>query len=115
MMERQDILHEYFSLVKDLNQTNKFKNEQTQIVFEIEYQVNGQGVLFAMIYRQQKIMLCHQGYGDVWRVNDNSRYLILSDWLIQLLRIYNDAKLKLKMTFDDYFNQKFQELLAFKD
>ncbi len=114
MTQRHDILQEYFSLVKDLNQTNKFKIEQTQIIFEIEEIVNNRSILIAKISKEQKIRLCCLMTSKIWMVDQNTRYVNLSEWLVKLLHAYNNQKFDLKMTFNDYFKMKFDALLAFK-
>lgn len=114
MTQRQDILQEYFSLVKDLNQTNKFKNEQTQIRFEIEAFAGTPSVLFSKISNDQKIRLCNQVSCEVWRVDNSCKYVYLAQWMVILLQQYNIEKINLKMTFNDFFKIKFNALLAFK-
>lgn len=114
MHERQDILKEYFSLVKDLNQTNKFKNEQTQVCFQIEEQIKEQTVLVAKISKEQKIRLCCLMTSRIWMIDQNTKYVNLSEWLVKLLQAYNNQKLDLKVSFNDYFKMKFDILLAFK-
>ncbi len=114
MNERQDILQEYFSLVRDLNQTNKFKNEQTEVYFQIEEQIKEQTVLFAKIANEHKIRLCCLISSRAWIIDQNTKYIKLSEWLVMQLQDYDLRKLNLKMTFNDYFKMKFDVLLAFK-
>jgi hypothetical protein len=100
--------------VRDLNQTNKFKNEKTQIIFEIEELSDGQIVLLARISNGPKIRLCFRLSNRLWIVEQSAKYLHLSNWLLSLLKAYDNQKLNLKMTFNDYFKMKFDVLLAFK-
>lgn len=64
MPQRLDILQEYFSLVKDLNHTNKFKNEQTQLIFEIEGETARQ--LFAKLDKGKKYLICSHVRNSIW-------------------------------------------------
>ena len=114
MTQRHDNLKKYFCLVKDLRQKNKFNNEQTQVYFQIEEQIKEKSVLVAKISNQQRIRLCCLISSRAWIIDQNTKYIKLSEWLVMLLQDYDLKKLNLKMTFNDYFKMKFDALLAFK-
>ncbi len=104
MNERQDILKEYFSLVKDLNQTNKFKNEKTQIVFEIEGEIELQ--LIAKLENGKKYLICHQVRNSIWLPSKSTRYEKLSHFLCREISNYENNKLEIKLTFSEFLVQQ---------
>lgn len=52
-----DVKKEYFELVNKLNQSNKVKNQNTEVFFFIESDDSGIEKLFAAISEGQKILL----------------------------------------------------------
>ena len=56
----QIIKYEYFELIRKLNQTNKLKNQQTDICFYIDSANPDHLKLFAAVSENQKILLCEK-------------------------------------------------------
>ncbi len=104
MTERHDILQEYFSLVRDLNQTNKFKNEQTQITFMVEGDVDRQ--LFAKLDHGKKYLMCKKVENGKWRPSLPGKYENLSLFLCREISNYENNKLILKQTLTEFILQR---------
>lgn len=51
---------EYFELLRLLNKSNKTKNEVTKLTFIVESSDKYQGMLYASISKDQKVLLCTQ-------------------------------------------------------
>ena len=51
---------EYFELLRQLNKSNKTTNEVTKLSFIVENSDKYQGVLYASISKDQKVLLCTQ-------------------------------------------------------
>ncbi len=51
---------EYFELLRELNKSNKTKNEVTQLTFIVEESEQNQRKLYASISKDQKVLLCIQ-------------------------------------------------------
>lgn len=105
---------EFLNLKNELNESNKFANQQTELMFEIEEQASGQQVLFANLSIDQKIRMLHKKTGQGWLVVDENKYLNLAEYVLGLLKIYDDQKHLIKLTFNDYFYAEFNKLLGFK-
>lgn len=63
----ETIKQDYFKLIRDLNRSNKTKNESTDIYFIIDG-----SKLFAALSKNQKIFLCV--YEAYWRSAEQSNY-----------------------------------------
>lgn len=81
------IKHEYFELIKKLNQSNKLKNQETDLYFYIDSGSPDHLKLFAAISESQKILLCEKVKPSVWESGGYSSYPNLEDYITQLLRI----------------------------
>lgn len=104
MTERQDILQEYFSLVRDLNRTNKFKNEMTQIVFEIEGEIDRQ--LFAKLAYGKKILICQNVRSSIWTPSQSTKYENLALFLCRETSNYENKKHFLKLQLTEFVLQR---------
>ncbi len=114
MNQRSEIMNEYLVLKNDLNRSNKFTDQQTRLVFDIELESSGHQVLFAKLSFNQKFRICEQPYGQKWAVAKVSKYLALSDFILKLIISYDDQKLSIKYTFNEFFYREFNILLGFK-
>ena len=79
------IKHEYFELVKKLNQSNKFKNQETEVYFYIDSINLDHLKLFAAISNDQKIELCHKIKNLKWLASQYSLFLNLEIFIAHLL------------------------------
>lgn len=79
------IKHEYFELVKKLNQTNKLKNQDTDIRFYIDSVNPSHLKLFAAISDDQKILLCQKPKQSKWLASRYSQFPSLEIYIAQLL------------------------------
>ncbi len=114
MNQRSEIMTEFLNLKNELNESNKFANQQTELMFEIEEAASGQQVLFAKLSVDQKYRLHHQQAGRTWIISSENKYLNLSIYILDLLKIHGEQKQNIKLTFNDYFYLKFNELLGFE-
>lgn len=114
MNQRSEIMTEFLNLKNELNESNKFANQQTQLVFEISEEASGQQVLFAKLSNDQKFRLHQKQLGLGWLISNENKYLNLAEYMLVLLNIYDDQKHNIKLTFNDYFYLKFNQLLGFK-
>lgn len=80
------IKKEYFDLLNKLNQSNKHKNQNTNIYFYIDEADPNSMKLFAAISAAQKILLCEKVYdaGD-WEPLYLSGFSNLEDFLVKIL------------------------------
>ena len=83
------VKREYFELVKKLNQTNKLKNQETDIFFYIDSTEVDHLKLFAAISVSQKILLCERPYKLAWVEAGFSGYANLEAYLAQLIQIHD--------------------------
>ncbi|MEK6627677.1 MAG: hypothetical protein AABY53_03550 [Bdellovibrionota bacterium] len=83
------IKYEYFELVKKLNQSNKLKNQETDLYFYIDSADADHLKLFAAISASQKILLCHKNHGSNWTESGFSKYPNLESHIAELLRKSN--------------------------
>lgn len=63
----ETIKQDYFKLIRDLNKSNKTKNESTELYFFIE-----KSRFYAALSKNQKIFLCL--YEAYWRPAEQSNY-----------------------------------------
>lgn len=83
---REAIKKDYFSLLKDLNISNKLKNEKTELHFATE-PVNDLDVnLYALLSDDQKFLVSSWTEGRGWIANTNSKYDNLFSLITYLLR-----------------------------
>lgn len=80
------IKHEYFGLVKKLNQTNRHKNQETEIYFYIDSTNSNHLKFFAAISATQKILLCQKNDWSNWSESGFSEYPNLERFINRLLR-----------------------------
>ncbi len=73
------IKQDYFKLLRDLNKSNKTKNENTKLYFIIE-----ENKLFAALSKDQKLLLCSVKNRQ-WRPSDYSLYPDLEEHLSNFL------------------------------
>ena len=85
MISRSEIKQEYFELIKKLNQSNKHKNQVTNVYFYIVSTNTNHLKLFAAISDSQKIMLCHKIGKSKWRESQFSQYPNLEEFIAYLL------------------------------
>jgi hypothetical protein len=114
MNQRSEVMAEFLVLKNELNESNKFANQQTQLVFEIVTEASGRQVLFAKLSVDQKIRMHQKQTGQGWLVADENKYLNLAEYILGLLKIYDDQKQNIKLLFNDYFYSEFNKLLGFK-
>ncbi len=114
MNQRSEIMNEYFVLKNELNWSNKFADQKTELVFEIDEEPSGRQVLYAKLDNDQKVRICEQWTGDIWKIDHHFGHYNLSDFLLNLLKIYNVEKSNSKITFNEYFFAEFNKLLGFK-
>ena len=62
----ESIKQDYFKLLRDLNKSNKIKNENTELYFIIE-----DNKLFAALSKDQKLLLCNRKGKEWWPSNHN--------------------------------------------
>lgn len=82
------IKHEYFELVKKLNQSNTLKNQKTTLYFYVDSVDPNYLKLFAAISDTQKILLCHRSHDSSWIESGFSDYPNLENYIVNLLRKY---------------------------
>lgn len=114
MNQRSEIMNELLVLKNELNESNKFANQQTQLVFEIEEEASGRQVLFAKLSGDQKVRICDQPSVRKWAVAKESKYQILGDFILKLIIVYDDKKHLIQCTFNEFFYIEFNQLLGFK-
>lgn len=71
----ESIKQDYFKLLRDLNKSNKTKNENTELYFIIE-----ENKLFAALSKDQKLLLCIRK-GNRWLPSNHSLYPNLEEHL----------------------------------
>lgn len=79
------IKHEYFELVKKLNHSNKYKNQETELYFFIDSSKVDHLKLFAAISKSQKILLCHKIKQSRWSESRYSQFQNLEEFIVELL------------------------------
>lgn len=73
------IKQDYFKLLRDLNKSNKTKNENTELYFTIE-----KNKLFAVLSKDQKLLLCTKK-GNRWWPSNHRLYPDLEEHLSSFL------------------------------
>lgn len=79
------IKHEYLELVNKLNQSNKLKNQITDIYFYIDSSNPTHSKLVAAISSDQKIVLCEKIKTRPWAPANNTEFGELEGFLSTLL------------------------------
>ena len=80
---------EYFELLRQLNKSNKTKNEATQLDFIIEVSTNNRSMLYASISKSQKVLLCIQ-IKKIWRSAGFSGYDDLEKFICKNIVTINE-------------------------
>lgn len=80
------IKQEYFELVKKLNNSNKHKNQTTELYFFINSTNSNNLKLYAAISDTQKILLCEKLNSGHWLEAGFSEYPNLENYILHLLR-----------------------------
>lgn len=75
----ESIKQDYFKLLRDLNKSNKTKNENTELYFTIE-----DNELFAALSKDQKLLLCTKK-GSRWWPSNHRSYPDLEEHLSNFL------------------------------
>ncbi len=112
MNQRSEVMTEFLNLKNELNESNKFANQQTLLVFEIEEEISGRQVLFAKLSVDQRVRLCSKDVSSLWTVE--SKYEKISQFSLDVLLFYEEHKIEIKLSFNDYFFIEFNKLLGFK-
>ena len=90
------IKKEYFDLINKLNQSNKRKNQDTDVYFYIDEVDAESAKLFAAISDIQRILLCEKKYNlKSWAPLYLSGFSNLEDFLVTLL---SEQKYETKLT-----------------
>ena len=83
---REAIKKDYFSLLKDLNISNKLRNEKTELQFAAE-PINDLDLnLYALLSGDQKFLVSSWSESRGWIANTNSKYDNLFSLITYLLR-----------------------------
>ncbi len=65
MNQRSEVMTEFLNLKNELNESNKFANQQTRLFFEIEEAASGQQVLFTKLSVDQKFRVCSRAINSI--------------------------------------------------
>ncbi|MEK6628901.1 MAG: hypothetical protein AABY53_09765 [Bdellovibrionota bacterium] len=79
------IKKEYFELINRLNQSNKLKNQTTEIYFYIDEGDLSGAKLYAAISNVQKILLCEKDSAQLWSAVYFSDFTNLEDFIAAIL------------------------------
>lgn len=82
------VKHEYFDLVKKLNEANKLKNLQTDIFFYIDSSNLNHLKLYAAISYSQRILLCEKPRKSTWFGSGYSGFSNLENFIADLLEFF---------------------------
>lgn len=85
MESSQIIKYEYLELIKKLNQSNKLKNQKTDLYFYIDSTSTNCLKLFAAIAGSQKILLCEKIKTFPWAPANITDFAELEGFLSELL------------------------------
>ncbi len=83
---REAIKKDYFSLLKDLNISNKLRNEKTELVFAAEPANDVDLNLYALLTDDQRFLVSTWSEAHGWIANTNSKYDNLFSLITYLLR-----------------------------
>ncbi len=83
---------EYFELLRQLNKSNKTKNEVTQLNFIVVKSVKSRAMLYATVSKSQKILLCMQ-FDKVWKPAGFSGYDDLENFICNNMRSVVDQNM----------------------
>lgn len=81
------IKKEYFDLINKLNQSNKLKNQASDVYFYINKTDLFGEKFFAAISSNQKILLIEKNFNGSWRPANLSGFFELEDFLATLLNL----------------------------
>ncbi len=87
---------EYFELLRQLNKSNKTKNEATQLIFIVEGSEQNQEQLYASISKSQKVLLCILSE-SMWRPAGFSGYDDLEKFICNNIRSVVDQNMTKKI------------------
>jgi hypothetical protein len=113
MNQRQQIFNEYLKIKNLLNTSNKLKNEQTFLRFEVAENEIGLRSLYAKIPDSQRLLLVEEVYFEQWVSCLGAEFGAFPTFMIGLLEKYEDIKYLEKIIFDDFFNKEFGRLFSF--
>ncbi|MEK6627675.1 MAG: hypothetical protein AABY53_03540 [Bdellovibrionota bacterium] len=85
------IKQKYFELVTKLNQSNKFKNQETDLYFFIDSTRPNYLKLYAAISDNQKIVLCYKYKQSQWLASQYSQFPSLEIFIARLL-LFKEAQ-----------------------
>ena len=105
-------MNEYLVLKNELNQSNKFPDQKTLLLFQIAEEASGRQVLFAKLSSDQKIRVCEKNQDFQW--TGVCQHVHFVDFSIKVLNFYDVNKFQLKISFNEYFYIEFNKLLGFK-
>jgi hypothetical protein len=83
---REAIKKDYFSLLKDLNISNKLRNEKTELLFAAEPFNDVELNLYALLSDDQRFLVSTWSEARGWIANTNSKYDSLFSLITYLLR-----------------------------
>jgi hypothetical protein len=114
MNQRQQLFNEYLKIQNLLNTSNKQKNEQTFLSFEVSESEIGLRSIFAKIFDAQRLLIVEEVELEEWESFLGKEFRVFSSILIGLFKKYEDIKYVEKITFDDFFYDEFNKLLSFQ-
>ncbi len=114
MNQRQQIFSEYLTIKNLLNTSNKHKNEQTFLRFEVSENETGLRSVCAKISEVQKLQITQEDEFGVWKSSLGCEFKSFSSFLIFILEKYDVVKFNEKIVFDEYFYRELNKLLGFK-
>ncbi len=75
----ETIKQDYFKLIRDLNKSNKTKNESTRLYFYIE-----RNRFYAALSKEQKVLMCEKS-GIEWLPSSDGHYTNLEQHIADFL------------------------------